>query len=95
VRDGEAAEREQRAESYAAAVLDLGLPLKDGMQVPAAVRQAGITLPVLVLTARNALPDRICGLDVGADASRSRFVAQEGLSPSLAHHAGNPAFASR
>jgi DNA-binding response OmpR family regulator len=67
VRDGEAAERELRTETYAAAVLDLGLPLKDGMQVLAAVRRAGITLPVLVLTARDAVPDRIRGLDVGAD----------------------------
>jgi DNA-binding response OmpR family regulator len=67
VRDGEAAERELRAEPYAAAVLDLGLPLKDGMDVLAAVRRAGVTLPVLVLTARDALPDRIRGLDGGAD----------------------------
>ena len=67
VRDGEAAERELRAERYAAAVLDLGLPLKDGLEVLAAVRRAGITLPVLVLTARDAVPDRIRGLDIGAD----------------------------
>jgi two-component system OmpR family response regulator/two-component system response regulator QseB len=67
VRDGEAAERELRAEPYAAAVLDLGLPRKDGMAVLAAIRQAGVTLPVLVLTARDALPDRIRGLDGGAD----------------------------
>jgi len=67
VRDGEAAERELRAEPYAAAVLDLGLPLRDGLEVLAAVRRAGVTLPVLVLTARDAVPDRIRGLDVGAD----------------------------
>ncbi|MBL0121744.1 MAG: winged helix-turn-helix domain-containing protein [Betaproteobacteria bacterium] len=67
VRDGDAAERELRAEPYAAAVLDLGLPLKDGMDVLAAVRRAGITIPVLILTARDAVPDRIRGLDVGAD----------------------------
>ena len=67
VRDGEAAERELRAQPYAAAVLDLGLPLKDGMEVLAAVRRAGVSLPVLVLTARDAVPDRIHGLDVGAD----------------------------
>jgi len=67
VRDGLAAEAELRAHPYAAAVLDLGLPLKDGMDVLAAIRRAGITLPVLVLTARDALPDRIRGLDVGAD----------------------------
>ncbi|NML86086.1 winged helix-turn-helix domain-containing protein [Polaromonas sp.] len=67
VRDGEAAERELRAQPYAAAVLDLGLPRKDGLDVLAAVRGAGILTPVLVLTARDAVPDRIRGLDVGAD----------------------------
>jgi DNA-binding response OmpR family regulator len=67
VRDGEAAERELRAEPYAAAVLDLGLPLKDGIDVLANIRRAGVTLPVLVLTARDAVPDRIRGLDLGAD----------------------------
>jgi len=67
VRDGEAALRELRAQPYAASVLDLGLPLKDGMDVLAQARRHGLTLPVLVLTARDALPDRIRGLDVGAD----------------------------
>ena len=67
VRDGEAAERELRAQPYAAAVLDLGLPLKDGMDVLASVRRAGVSLPVLVLTARDAVPERIRGLDLGAD----------------------------
>jgi two-component system, OmpR family, response regulator QseB len=67
VRTGDAAERELRAEPYAAAVLDLGLPLKDGIDVLAAVRAAGIALPVLVLTARDAVPDRVRGLDSGAD----------------------------
>jgi DNA-binding response OmpR family regulator len=67
VRTGDAAERELRAEPYAAAVLDLGLPLRDGLDVLAAVRAAGIALPVLVLTARDAVPDRIRGLDSGAD----------------------------
>lgn len=67
VRDGRAAERELRAEPYAAAVLDLGLPLIDGMEVLASVRRAGVTVPVLVLTARDAVADRIRGLDLGAD----------------------------
>jgi two-component system OmpR family response regulator/two-component system response regulator QseB len=67
VRDGRAAERELRAQPYAAAVLDLGLPLMDGMEVLAALRRAGVALPVLVLTARDAVPDRIRGLDLGAD----------------------------
>ena len=67
VRDGVAAERELRAEPYAAAVLDLGLPLKDGMAVLASIRRAAVKTPVLVLTARDAVPDRIRGLDLGAD----------------------------
>jgi len=67
VRDGAAAERELQAQPYSAAVLDLGLPLKDGMEVLAAIRRAGLTLPVLALTARDAIPDRIRGLDAGAD----------------------------
>ena len=67
VRDGAAAERELRAQPYAAAVLDLGLPLMDGLDVLASVRRAGVNLPVLVLTARDAVPDRIKGLDTGAD----------------------------
>ena len=67
VRDGHAAERELRAQPYAAAVLDLGLPLKDGMDVLASVRRSGLSLPVLVLTARDAVPDRVRGLNTGAD----------------------------
>ena len=67
VRDGEAAERELRTGSYAAAVLDLGLPRKDGLDVLASVRRAGVSTPVLVLTARDAVPERIRGLDAGAD----------------------------
>ena len=67
VRDGAAAERELRAQPYAAAVLDLGLPLMDGTDVLASIRRAGISLPVLVLTARDAVTDRIRGLDLGAD----------------------------
>ena len=67
VRDGHAAERELRGQPYAAAVLDLGLPLMDGLDVLASIRRAGVVLPVLVLTARDAVPDRIRGLDIGAD----------------------------
>ncbi|MFO1268510.1 MAG: winged helix-turn-helix domain-containing protein [Rubrivivax sp.] len=67
VRDGVAADRELRSGVYAAAVLDLGLPQKDGLEVLAGVRRAGISVPVLVLTARDALPERVRGLDSGAD----------------------------
>jgi len=67
VRDGAAAERELASGVYAAGVLDLGLPLKDGMDVLAQLRARGATTPVLVLTARDAVPERIRGLDLGAD----------------------------
>jgi DNA-binding response OmpR family regulator len=67
VRDGDAAERELRSGAYAAAVLDLGLPRKDGLDVLQAVRAQAVRLPILVLTARDALPDRVRGLDLGAD----------------------------
>ncbi|ALP67157.1 MULTISPECIES: response regulator [Paraburkholderia] len=67
VRDGQAAEAELRTQSYAAAVLDLGLPLKDGIDVLSSARRAGVTMPVLVLTARDTVPDRVRGLDIGAD----------------------------
>lgn len=67
VRDGEAAERELRSAIHEAAVLDLGLPRLDGLEVLASVRRARVTTPVLVLTARDAVPDRIRGLDSGAD----------------------------
>jgi len=67
VRDGVAAERELASGDYTAAVLDLGLPLKDGLDVLQALRARKITTPVLVLTARDAVPDRIRGLDLGAD----------------------------
>ena len=67
VRDGIAAERELLSGDYAAAVLDLGLPLKDGLDVLQTLRARKISTPVLVLTARDAVPDRIRGLDLGAD----------------------------
>lgn len=67
VRDGNAAERELRSQEFAAAILDLGLPQQDGLNVLAKVRQAGVFLPVLILTARDAVQDRIRGLDTGAD----------------------------
>ncbi len=67
VRDGIAAERELVGGEYAAAILDLGLPGKDGLAVLQSVRAAQIKTPVLALTARDAVSDRIRGLDLGAD----------------------------
>ncbi|TDR76660.1 response regulator [Paludibacterium purpuratum] len=55
------------AAPYDAAVLDLGLPGCDGMTVLESWRRQGHNLPVLVLTARDAIGDRVAGLDAGAD----------------------------
>src|SRR5262245_64512572 len=52
---------------YDAAVLDLGLPDGDGLTLLSDVRKAGNPIPILVLTARDAVEDRVCGLDRGAD----------------------------
>jgi len=67
VRDGQAAELAVANGVYDLVVLDLGLPRKDGLDVLAALRRRGISIPVLVLTARDAVPDRIKGLNSGAD----------------------------
>lgn len=53
--------------NYDAAILDLGLPDGDGLTVLAATRQAGKGLPILILTARDAVEDRVAGLNAGAD----------------------------
>ncbi|MEQ7873485.1 response regulator transcription factor [Sphingomonas sp. ASV193] len=54
-------------EAYDVAVVDLGLPGKDGVSVIAEWRKAGRSLPVLVLTAREAWPDKVAGFKAGAD----------------------------
>ncbi|MEZ5538758.1 MAG: heavy metal response regulator transcription factor [Pseudomonadales bacterium] len=54
-------------DDYALVILDVALPSFDGWQVLSAIRQAGKTLPVLFLTARDHVEDRIKGLDLGAD----------------------------
>ena len=53
--------------NYDAAVLDLGLPDGDGLAVLNAARAAGKALPILILTARDAVEDRVAGLNAGAD----------------------------
>ena len=49
-------------------ILDIGLPDIDGLQVCRSLRADGLTLPILMLTARDAVGDRVAGLDAGADA---------------------------
>lgn len=67
VQDGRAAEQALDTHPYALVLLDLGLPKKDGLAVLSDWRRQGITLPVLILTARDAISDRVRGLDSGAD----------------------------
>jgi len=67
VLDGVAAEQALLAEDYDACLLDLGLPRKSGLDVLRRLRERGSTLPVIVLTARDAITDRVDGLDAGAD----------------------------
>jgi two-component system OmpR family response regulator/two-component system response regulator QseB len=67
VRDGVAAERELVTGLYQASVLDWGLPRQSGMQCLSAVRRQKIATPIVILTARDGVPDRIAGLDAGAD----------------------------
>ena len=67
VRDGVQAENALANGVYDLALLDLGLPHRDGLQILRAVRRAGLELPVVVITARDALADRVAGLDSGAD----------------------------
>ena len=67
VRDGVTAELAVRDNPYELLLLDLGLPRRDGIALLKRLRAAGITLPVLVMTARDAVADRVRGLDAGAD----------------------------
>jgi two-component system response regulator TctD len=65
--DGVAADLALASEEYALAILDIGLPRLDGFQVLARLRARGKTLPVLMLTARGEVKDRVHGLNLGAD----------------------------
>ncbi|AEM48246.1 two component transcriptional regulator, winged helix family [Acidithiobacillus ferrivorans SS3] len=67
VRDGESALRAIGNQEHQAVLLDLGLPKLDGRALLRKLRAAGSTLPVIIITARDALADRVDGLDLGAD----------------------------
>ena len=67
VRDGATASATLDSQDYSMVLLDLGLPKKDGMEVLRSIRTRNNTVPVLVITARDTLDDRIRGLDSGAD----------------------------
>ena len=67
VRDGAAAEAAMQTAPYDAALLDIGLPKKTGLELLAYWRSQKNNVPVLIITARDAVSDRIRGLDAGAD----------------------------
>lgn len=67
LRDGTSAEAALGSGSYDLAVLDINLPGRSGLQLLKGLRHSGSTLPVLLLTARDTVADRVAGLDSGAD----------------------------
>ncbi len=67
VQDGATALSSSRTENYTLILLDLGLPRKDGLQVLRELRQMKNAVPTIIITARDAVEDRIRGLDYGAD----------------------------
>jgi two-component system, OmpR family, response regulator len=67
VGSGERALEVLKTETFDAAIIDLGLPKMDGLELTQLMRQAGHAMPILILTARDALEDRVHGLDNGAD----------------------------
>ncbi|MEM4989221.1 response regulator transcription factor [Collimonas sp. H4R21] len=67
VQDGAAALSALAQEDYQLLLLDLGLPKKNGLEVLKSLRAGGNRIPVLILTARDAVADRVAGLDGGAD----------------------------
>lgn len=67
VKDGAMADTAMRSQHYDLILLDLGLPKRDGLDVLKSLRQRKDATPVIVVTARDAVADRIAGLDAGAD----------------------------
>jgi DNA-binding response OmpR family regulator len=67
VRDGKEAEVSVATLPYGLVILDLGLPRRDGIEVLKSIRERRIDVPVLVMTARDTVRDRVRGLDAGAD----------------------------
>src|SRR5579872_7348102 len=67
LKDGVAVSHALKVEQFDIVVLDLGLPKRSGLSVLREFREAGSTTPVLILTARETIEDRVKGLDSGAD----------------------------
>ena len=94
VRDGAAAELALANEVHEMILLDLGLPRKTGLELLAGLRRKGLALPVLVITARDSVADRVKGLDAGADDYLVKPFDLDELSARiralLRRHAGRP-----
>ncbi|HVG04047.1 MAG TPA: response regulator [Burkholderiaceae bacterium] len=67
VRDGRAAELSLSTHAYSLLLLDIGLPARSGLDVLTSMRARKLDVPVLIITARDTVADRIAGLDAGAD----------------------------
>jgi DNA-binding response OmpR family regulator len=91
--------------AYDAAIVDLGLPDGDGLSLIQDLRRGGNRIPILVLTARDAVEDRVCGLDTGADdylvkpfatselvARTKALLRRPGGALGITLHAGNVTF---
>src|SRR5437773_5981907 len=77
--DGDRAYYQARINDYDGIVLDIGLPKRDGLEVSQALRKEGKRVPILMLTARDAVADRVSGLDAGADDYLTKPFALEEL----------------
>ena len=94
--NGDEADAALEANEFDLLILDIGLPKKSGLEVLKRLRSRGSKVPVLILTARDSLNDRVTGLDVGADdylakpfelaelAARVRALARRGMAGGLA-----------
>jgi len=99
---GEAAFLRTTTEPFDLVLLDLGLPGRDGLEVLGAIRHHAIKVPIVVLTARDAVSDRVAGLDRGADdylvkpfafaelLARIRALCRRGRSPEPFHVSVGP-----
>ena len=78
VYDGEAALEALKTGNYDGAVLDIMMPKKDGLEVLEEIRRRGSLIPVMMLTAKSEIDDRVLGLDSGADDYMTKpFAVQE------------------